>query len=282
MGSGVIGTPPPLPSSDRPLHSLLLKLSSPPSKPPPFPPLFSFRASLSLFSGRSLPLAKTSAWVTARHPLERLRPPGPGGEVLLAAAAPASPSPNSNPNPNADSDSGRGSRRPPPPLALLEGLVTNFFVVVPFFLPAGQREKGKDKGEKGEKGEPGAGGSPFEGWALQTAPAHDSPANDSGGRVLPGAARDAVLRACARVGLRVVLRAPRLDESSTWREAFLTSAPEEGIGIASSLSRVPRLRVSALRLDPGPLSSIHLPSGLSLISDSPLLAHSDFRRELLA
>ena len=77
---------------------------------------------------RQLPEAKDSAWVTTRAPLERAKPPGVS-EALLATA--------------------RG--------ALVEGLVTNLFVVV----------RGDPGGASGGDGDDGEG----EGVSVHTAPA---------------------------------------------------------------------------------------------------------------
>uniref|UniRef100_A0A1D2A4F3 Uncharacterized protein n=1 Tax=Auxenochlorella protothecoides TaxID=3075 RepID=A0A1D2A4F3_AUXPR len=115
--------------------------------------------------GRALPLAKDSAWVRERAPLEGLRRPG-AVEVLLANAAGG----------------------------LLEGLVTNFFVISG---PATASQRASD-------------------YTLQTAGEKDG--------VLAGTARRAALRAAAACGLTVLEQPPDPSHRSAWREAFLTNS----------------------------------------------------------
>ncbi|KFM26181.1 hypothetical protein F751_4674 [Auxenochlorella protothecoides] len=147
--------------------------------------------------GRALPLAKDSAWVRERAPLEGLRRPGVV-EVLLADAAGG----------------------------LLEGLVTNFFVISG---PATASQRASD-------------------YTLQTAGEKDG--------VLAGTARRAALRAAAACGLTVLEQPPDPSHRSAWREAFLTN---RYTFVAGRLyKRVPSLRHSKLReslrqLPPPPL-----------------------------
>ena len=91
---------------------------------------------------------------------------------------------------------------------LLEGLVTNVFVVV-------EREEGEGEGGGGGEMQTASSLSRFE---IQTASAEEG--------VLDGVMRRAVIEAAGKIGIGVRLSAP--DPSKTerqrWREAFVTSA----------------------------------------------------------
>ncbi|KAI3435918.1 hypothetical protein D9Q98_001976 [Chlorella vulgaris] len=109
---------------------------------------------------RSVPIGKDTGWVTERQMLEQQR--GDAVEVLLC------------------SEEG----------GVLEGLVTNFFVVA----------------------------APSDGAAapiLWTAGMHDG--------AVWGTVRAQVLEACAQLGIQVVEQAPRMHSRHTWTEAFLTN-----------------------------------------------------------
>lgn len=133
--------------------------ASPLRTPPPEPV-----AAAVLGPARHTPAAKDAQWPARRAPLEAAKPAGVA-EVLLAADG--------------------GNR-------ILEGLVTNFFVVVH------------------KKQKPDGAATPL----VLTAPTDEC---------LPGLARAAVFAACAAEGLVVEERAPRASERETWREAFVTN-----------------------------------------------------------
>jgi hypothetical protein len=109
---------------------------------------------------RDVPIGKDSGWVAQRQSLEALRPPG-AAEVLLATQ--------------------QG--------ALLEGLVTNLFVLV-----------GLETGE----------------IVVQTAGMGDG--------VVWGTMRQRVLQVCEKLGLKIVKQSPAAGERASWKEAFLTNA----------------------------------------------------------
>lgn len=110
---------------------------------------------------RSVPVAKNIGWVQERRYLEMTKPDG-AAEVLLV---------------NQDGD-------------ILEGMVTNFFVVV------SSHEQRDD-------------------IYIQTAPVSSG--------VVWGTMRARVIEACNLLGLPVVERAPRLEDCDKWTEAFLTN-----------------------------------------------------------
>lgn len=105
---------------------------------------------------RKCPDVKDTAWVTLRRPLETFRSQDVEEIVLL-------------------DDNGQD---------LLEGLVTNLFVVMPQNV-------------------------------VHTAPEH---------LVLPGTIRACVLRACEKLGVLVVMQPPSLADRTQFRAAFLTNA----------------------------------------------------------
>lgn len=134
---------------------------------------------------RRVPVAKDARWPKQRAHLEAGKPAGVA-EIILA-----------------DDDGER----------LLEGLVTNLFVVI------------------ASDADPLA-------TRVQTAPADEC---------LPGLAREAVLDACAALGIEVEERAPRASERHVWREAFVSNTirlvhPVREIrwprGLPSDLARV--------------------------------------------
>eukprot|EP00897_Mesotaenium_endlicherianum_P010042 jgi/Mesen1/9066/ME000578S08319 len=133
---------------------------------------------VALGPGRALAQAKFSEWVATRKVLEQCKP-ADAAEVLLST----------------DGD------------ALLEGLVTNFFVIA-------ARLPGETGGEPSPAGQDAQ--SPWKGLELQTASV------DAG--VLPGVIRHEVLRACERLGLPVRQVAPLWSQRDTWRAAFITNA----------------------------------------------------------
>ena len=152
---------------------------------------------------RSRPHAKDSSWVRARAPLEAKLE----GIVFDETLPSASSSVAKREGLLADS---RGR--------LLEGLVTNVFVVV--------EDEGEDEGEEEESEAKGGRASALSSrFSLQTAPAESSSSStESGGGVLDGVMRRAVLEAAEALSLRVALSAPDPRERARWREAFVTSA----------------------------------------------------------
>lgn len=121
-----------------------------------------------------------------RQPLERLRPPGTA-DVLLC------------------SSDGR----------LLEGLVTNLFVVT----IEGGSSRGAEPGSSSNGTGNSAGGSSGAlppGAVVWTA--------GVGEGVVWGTARARVLEACRQLGLAVREEAPSAGGRATWREAFLTNS----------------------------------------------------------
>ncbi|XP_038691905.1 uncharacterized protein LOC119990130 isoform X1 [Tripterygium wilfordii] len=124
--------------------------------------------------GRDVAAAKYSEWVRLRKPLEKLRPPSVT-ELLL---------------------SNDGDR-------ILEGCLTNFFVVCP-----------KDIDEiGGEYLHDYKGAHLFE---VQTAPIGDG--------VLPGIIRQLVIDVCLSKGISVREVAPSWFEHEKWKEAFITNS----------------------------------------------------------
>lgn len=128
-------------------------------------------ASLALVGrGRDVAAAKYSDWVRLRKPLEKFRPLSTT-ELLLSN----------------DGDH------------LLEGCVTNFFVVC------------RRKSSSGSL----YGGS-LGGFEVQTAPVTDG--------VLPGVIREVVIEVCLSKGIPYCERAPSWSERELWEEAFVTSS----------------------------------------------------------
>ncbi|CDY56957.1 hypothetical protein HID58_035437 [Brassica napus] len=128
-------------------------------------------ASLALVgSGRDVANAKYSDWVRLRTPLEKFRPPSTT-ELLLSN----------------DGDH------------LLEGCVTNFFVVC--------RKKSSSGSLYGES---------LREFEVQTAPVTDG--------VLPGVIREIVIEVCISKGIPYRERAPSWSERELWEEAFITSS----------------------------------------------------------
>ncbi|KAJ0246960.1 D-aminoacid aminotransferase-like PLP-dependent enzymes superfamily protein [Hirschfeldia incana] len=128
-------------------------------------------ASLALVGyGRDVANAKYSDWVRLRKPLEKFRPPL-ATELLLSN----------------DGDH------------LLEGCVTNFFVVC-------RRKSSSGRFYGGSLGE----------FEVQTAPVTDG--------VLPGVIREVVIEVCLSKGIPFRERAPSWSERELWEEAFITSS----------------------------------------------------------
>eukprot|EP00850_Spirogloea_muscicola_P007544 SM000038S14357 [mRNA] locus=s38:444281:448544:+ [translate_table: standard] len=125
-----------------------------------------------LGQGRLAPLAKCSTWATDRQLLEQAKPPGVA-EIILS------------------SDGNM----------LLEGLVTNLFIIVSCDNTNAAKVIGCTTTSS---------------VAVQTATLVDG--------VLPGVARQLVLRSCHKAGIAVHEMAPRWDQRHTWQGAFLTSA----------------------------------------------------------
>ena len=121
------------------------------------------------------------------------------------------------------SDSGGG---------ILEGLVTNFHVVVAAAAGAGTPAASEAPAPPSpphlappaavQAGAPA--GPDFRGLALQVC------APDSGA-ALPGVAQCRLLQAAAALGLRVELRPPRAAERAAWQEALLTNWWVAGWGL---------------------------------------------------
>ncbi|KAF8101930.1 hypothetical protein N665_0201s0230 [Sinapis alba] len=129
-------------------------------------------ASLALVGhGRDVAAAKYSDWVRLRKPLEKFRPPSTT-ELLLSN----------------DGDH------------LLEGCVTNFFVV--------SRRKSSSSGSLY--------GESLSEFEVQTAPVTDG--------VLPGVIREVVIDVCLSKGIPYRERAPAWSERELWEEAFITSS----------------------------------------------------------
>ncbi|GAQ78468.1 hypothetical protein KFL_000130510 [Klebsormidium nitens] len=180
--------------------------------------------------GRQMPAAKDSSWAIDRRPLEAPKPPDVG-EVLL-------------------SNDGE---------ALLEGLLTNFFVVrrrtgganrassktdaetvlldaetspLEQHMLSGDTPRRDTEGAKkadDAKETEGAGpvesGKDGEGYAKKNrwnGLVVQTAALEEG--VLPGVIRRAVLSLCEAWGVEISLEAPRLSDRSTWLEAFVTSS----------------------------------------------------------
>eukprot|EP00850_Spirogloea_muscicola_P003176 SM000012S25438 [mRNA] locus=s12:1096641:1100924:+ [translate_table: standard] len=125
-----------------------------------------------LGQGRLAPLAKCSTWATDRQLLEQAKPPGVA-EIILSS--------NGN--------------------MLLEGLVTNLFIIVSCDITNAAKV---------------AGCTTSSSVVVQTASLVDG--------VLPGVTRHLVLRSCHKAGIVVHERAPRWDQRHTWQGAFLSSA----------------------------------------------------------
>jgi len=150
--------------------------------------------------------AKRCRWVVERRALEAwgaAQPGGPHDEVLLV-------------------DGAEGAE------AVLEGLVSNFYVVR-------EREREREQGTGGgggggEGGNGGGGGSRdalLSSFVLQTAGAVRQDGGGAPPRALPGVAQLRVLEAAARLGLAVADGPPTLADArrpGLWREAFLSSA----------------------------------------------------------
>lgn len=133
-------------------------------------------------------LAQDSGWVAERQPLERQKPGGTA-DVLLCT------------------QDGR----------LLEGLVTNLFVVV---ADEGGARSGRQHGDSQH-----GGGMPS-GITVWTASMGDG--------VVWGTARARVLQACRQLGVAVREEAPSMAGRAAWTEAFLTNS----LRIAQPLARI--------------------------------------------
>ncbi|KAI8469616.1 MAG: hypothetical protein J3K34DRAFT_521983 [Monoraphidium minutum] len=125
--------------------------------------------------------AKHCAWVLQRRPLEAARPPG-AAEVILV-----------------DGDGG-----------LVEGLVTNFYVIAEVGPSSGGGGGGADDGTPGAAPD-------LTRLELQTATGPRQAA-------LPGTAQRRVLEAAAALGIRVRADAPRARDKGAWREAFISNS----------------------------------------------------------
>ncbi|KAL0848065.1 hypothetical protein Bca101_021312 [Brassica carinata] len=142
-------------------------------------------ASLALVGlGRDVATAKYSDWVRLRKPLEKFRPPSTT-ELLLSN----------------DGDH------------LLEGCVTNFFVVC-----LRKSSCGSLYGESL---------SEFE---VQTAPVSDG--------VLPGVIREVVIEVCLSKGIPYRERAPSWSERELWEEAFITSKSFRSLRIVQHVGTI--------------------------------------------
>jgi branched-subunit amino acid aminotransferase/4-amino-4-deoxychorismate lyase len=128
--------------------------------------------------------AKHCEWVAARQPLEALRQQAGADEVVLL-----------------DSSSG----------ALLEGLVTNVFVLADVAAAAAQLAGGSSSAARAT----GAGSGPCAGLVLlTTGPQHSA---------LQGVMQQRVVQTCRGLGLPVLLQPARLGQQAAWRGAFLTN-----------------------------------------------------------
>lgn len=144
----------------------------------------------------SLNTPQDSGWVAERRPLEALRPPG-AGEVLLC------------------SQHGR----------LLEGLVTNLFVVAPASLGSAAGSGGASgtsgDGEHGGQASTAVGGASAATFDPSALVVYTAGMADG---VVWGTARARVLQACRRLGLAVREEAPDPRLRASWSEAFLTNS----------------------------------------------------------
>lgn len=157
-----------------------------------------------------LPL-QDSGWVAERQPLEQQRPAG-AAEVLLCT----------------------------PDGRLLEGLVTNLFIVAARQPDAAEHSAAAGSSSESVHQDSGLGGAAGGGGkaAESTAPGAAATAAGAAGSfaglevwtaspgegVVWGTARARVLEACRRLGLRVCERAPHMDRRASWREAFVTNS----------------------------------------------------------
>lgn len=128
--------------------------------------------------GRSLPNVKHSEWVRTRQVLEHSRPTDVT-EVILSN----------------DGDS------------LLEGMVSNFFVVLSPRTYVTDKAIGHSFDIDGKES--------WEGIVVQTAPLEG---------VLPGVLRQLILQICTEEGIRIEEVAPLWKDRHLWKEAFITSS----------------------------------------------------------
>lgn len=158
------------------------------------------KAQLSCLTASHSPPVQDSGWVADRQPLEQLRA-GAGGaasdEVLLCTA------------------DGR----------LLEGLVTNFFVVTYGMAASdsmGQAAGGEEDGRGSEAAAPSSAGSS----GLTSFKPSDVTVWTAGMRdgVVWGTVRARVLQACRTLGYMIREDAPSMHSRQAWREAFITNA----------------------------------------------------------
>jgi hypothetical protein len=119
---------------------------------------------------------------------------------------------------------------------LLEGLITNLFVVVEVEVEVEDAE-GVRGSHVNSNDNDNDDGSQTGQYKLQTAPE---------GTVLPGIARRKVIEACRELGIPVDLTCPSLSERHLWREAFLTNSIRQ----IQSLDRICCVQTNVLGLEP--------------------------------
>jgi len=122
---------------------------------------------------------------------------------------------------------------------LLEGLITNLFVVVEVEVEIEDAAEGVRGGDvnSNDNSNDNNDGSQTGRYKLQTAPE---------GTVLPGIARRKVIEACRELGIPVDLTCPSLSERHLWREAFLTNSIRQ----IQSLDRICCVQTNVLGLEP--------------------------------
>jgi branched-subunit amino acid aminotransferase/4-amino-4-deoxychorismate lyase len=150
-------------------------------------------------SPREVAHAKHCEWVQQRQPLEQLRQQAGADEVLLP-----------------DSSG-----------ALLEGLVSNFFVI------ANEAELGLLQDQDAAAAAAAAGSGDGEGAGGTDPPSSSSSCKSTAEFVLltagvkdaalPGVCQARVLQACEQLGLKVLQHPARMEQRHAWREAFLTN-----------------------------------------------------------
>ena len=118
---------------------------------------------------------------------------------------------------------------------LLEGLITNLFVVVEVEVEIEDAAEGVRGGHVNSNDNND--GIQTGRYKLQTAPE---------GTVLPGIARRKVIEACRELGIPVDLTCPSLSERHLWREAFLTNSIRQ----IQSLDRICCVQTNVLGLEP--------------------------------
>ncbi|KAL3691784.1 hypothetical protein R1sor_005435 [Riccia sorocarpa] len=129
--------------------------------------------------GRKIPRAKDSLWTSTRQGLESVKPSGTN-EIILSA--------NGN--------------------DLLEGLVTNFFVV--------KLRDAKNHGQAVRQFESGHNELSLSDYEVLTAPLSDG--------VLNGVVRNVIIEVCREAGIAIREVSPCWSSHHTWKEAFVTNA----------------------------------------------------------